>query len=85
MPDLLQDFLQDFGSILPLFEGNMLYFISILVVKYLDCKYRRTFGAIELEFSRFFRMKFVRAIASRNCTKYNPFPSSFIVVVFAVV
>ena len=80
----MADLLQDFGSILPLFQGNMLYFISILVVKYLDYKYRRTFGAIELEFSRFFRMKFVRAIASRNCTKYNPFPSSFIVRVFDV-
>ena len=71
MADLLQDFLQDFESILLLFEGNMLYFIPILVEKYLDCKYRRTFGAIELEFSSFLRMKFVREIV-QSTIRFHP-------------
>ncbi len=68
---LLHDSLQDFGSVLLLFEGNMLYFIPVLVVK--DCKYRETFGPLKPNLVRLSRMKFARAIASRNCTKYNPF------------
>ena len=57
-------------SNLPLLEGNMLYLISILVVKYLDCQYRWKFRTLSPNLMRYFDIKFVLLLCTCHVVRF---------------
>ena len=58
-------YLKIFGAILPLFQGIMLYFLFVVVEKYLDLQYRQILWTIRLYLAQYLNIQslhFARAI-----------------------